>query len=311
MDNDEFLIVKGIVDGKDKTLSAVCGVFVCALSKSKQYHARTRFTRSKLPPQAPLSDVLALIAKERGADEDNLLTYCENALKDYVDINHLFLAWKDEEVDTKAAERKIRDLFSERFEISVMTFLETVKVTESELVEKLPFMEDVLELERDQHAKAEAKAKADEEAEDDAAVAAAETEDKSGEIVIRCTPITDPVTGISPLEVSPGDVLICCLPQDSSYYGIFEKNIPGFNGTLPGTVKEAVPKGLDKTSLVLTMSDGVSGIMSVSNSARMKTAAKDKRTSAFRDPNQLSPIASIFVAVFSLFLISIIVWFFM
>ncbi|GHV29628.1 hypothetical protein FACS1894167_09220 [Synergistales bacterium] len=310
MDNDEFLIAKGVIDGKDKTLSSICGAFICVSSTSKQYPARTRFMRSKLPPEAPVSDVLAVIAQERAADEDNLLTYCENALKDYVDINRLFLAWKErEEIDAKAAERKIRDLFSERFEISVMTFLELSKVTESELVERLPFMEDVLELEREQRAKAEAKANEDDEDEEDDI---GETEEKSNEMFIRCAPITDPVTGIAPIDISPGDVVICLLQRESSYYNTFEKNIPGFDGTLPGTVKKVSPKGLGKTSVVLTLSEGVSGIMSVSNSVRMKAAGKGRNTAAAsRHSQQPSSMASISVGIFSLCVIILIIVFFM
>jgi hypothetical protein len=256
----EYTIAKGSINGREKNGRLIYGVFLAIVSDFRQIYVKDRFFLDPVENDLPWDRFLPILNSPEPEEPDEAISRYEADFYKYLDLGRVFVSDKGI-VNNKIAEHNITYHCTEVLGFSAITFIEMTQMPGSEIYGLLPFLKDILDGEEDECGD-------DEDASQD-------ENKESGEIFINCTPVIDPVHGVSAGNLSEGDVIYCNLPEDSSFYKMCFTNIPNFNGTVTGDVTGVSINEFGGAVIAVSLADGISAAIKLSGNVAIKTVPKD------------------------------------
>ncbi|MDR1651431.1 MAG: hypothetical protein LBR87_06565 [Synergistaceae bacterium] len=248
-------LIKCVIDGKDGSSEPICGLLLGAVDGgSLLFHAEF-FSKTPIDTDAPLSEMYMKLTSPRDAGD---MAEYENSLAGFVTSTRLLQSEKCLS-DPKAIEHKITYFCSSVLRINAVSFLEIYEMSLGELYLVLPALKKTDEPEGD--VSEEPKTVPD--GQDDSAVT---------DVAAACDPVLDPVTGVTARDLAGGDFISCRLREGTAIYNLMKSASPGFDGVVTGEVKAVTVGELGSASVALKLSDGVTGVLRIPGSVRVRMA---------------------------------------
>ena len=259
-----FIIIKAYIDAKDDRGQDINGAFFAVASMRDTRFAGVVFTRDKTIEKKNKEELFKLLENKDslGDSRDFLSIQCEDELLKYFEMSRLLNSIAKNR-NLKHAEQIISRFFMDKLRLKAVTFIEFSIPSPLELdVFGKKTTKPSQPIENINKPTAEP-----------AEISQPAPKKDPRDLMLRCEPVYDPVSGIAPTELESGAIIICKLPEDSIFYKLLKKNVQNFDGTVEGVVtKITINSELGSATLDLTFSDGVYGTIKLSNKARVKIA---------------------------------------
>jgi hypothetical protein len=282
-DNRNCVIAMCGIDGKDSSGSPVCGFFMCVADGRDMLYDGELFSRTPIDMEAPLSEIFSVLSAPRPADHSEEFARWEAALSEFIHSSRIFQSEKNLD-DKKSLEHKITYFCTSVLSINAISFLEISEMSKHDLYLAIPSLKRGEETET-KYPESQDESKPDEAAEPGV----------SGmpDVVVACEPVLDPVGGVAISELAKGMAIYCKMKTGSVFYNLMENASPEFDGVVTGDVTAVSVNELGSGTVVLKLSDGVTGAMKAASTVRVKIVAKSND----KPGNAKPPAAEIFFAI--------------
>jgi hypothetical protein len=199
--------------------------------------------------------------------------------------------------DPKALEHKITYFCLSVMSLNAVSFLDTAAMSRKELYLAAPSLKR-----EDKPDVGEGQSEGGEEPAD------GEAEDLSpSDVAVYCDPVLDPVTGVAVSELSVGDAVCCKLREDSVFFGLMDKMSPGFDGIVSGGVTAVNINEIGSAVVSLKLSEGVSGVLKLAGTVRIKILSRKEQSGAARTKFRLR--LDVLLAVCGMTVFLLVMWF--
>ena len=252
------------IDGKDSSGVGTYGISVSVVDSHVLLYNGVFFGCEPIGESFSVAEAFAIVNSERPEDRPEELAGFELSFDDYIRTSQMFLTDKGMS-DTKTLERKIVYFCTSVIGIHAITFIDVQKMTKSEIIEIIPSLEHNENDEGEENTDEEENSP---EGDGDAA------DDASPEVAIRCDPVLDPVNGASAGSLTAGTMIYCKMREDSAYFNLMAKVSPDFDGIVTGEVAGVRVNDLGTATVVVNLSEGVTGAFKVSSNIRLKMSEK-------------------------------------
>ncbi|MDR3076881.1 MAG: hypothetical protein LBU26_06235 [Synergistaceae bacterium] len=281
-DNRNCVIATCRIDGKDSSGNSVCGFFMCVTDGRDVLYDGELFSRTPFDMETPLSEMFAVLSAPRPDDRSEEFSRCEAALSDFIRSSRIFQSEKNLD-DQKSLEHKITYFCTSVLSINAISFLEISEMSKHDLYLAIP------PLKRGEENETERLGPQDESKPGEAGTQGGGTPD----VVVACEPVLDPVGGVAISELAKGTAIYCKMKTGSVFYNLMENASPEFDGIVKGDVTAVSINELGSGTVVLKLSDGVSGAMKAASTVRVKVVAKSNDEPGKAKP----PAVEIFFAI--------------
>lgn len=261
--NERHTLAKGFINGRDQSGRPVYGLFVAAASPTDLIYASEMFSYDQVDADASVEIIQSLLETSKTSEKTPQIVHYEKEFHQFMEISRLFQNTKGY-LDAKDIERKISYFCSDTLGFSAITFLEMNEVASGELLAIFPFL-----LREDEKKKEVESGPSEGEDENGAKSGGA----KDGVVFVACEPVLDPVSGIALNDLMIGDVIVCRLPEDSSFYKFFSGSRPEFDGILRGVITGIQLGEYGIATVAIELSEGISGALRISGKVRIKRLA--------------------------------------
>lgn len=270
-ETNQFVVVKGFIDARDSNARPVRGAFVSVSGYQKTLYFKEIFTNDPIDRTLSWPELLAMLNGESEPpfeDENSVLEHYREKFREFISVQRL-LEYGRGRLDAKEIERRITYFCTDVLGLSTVTFLELTMMGDGELLVLMPFLSEKLDgtegnddKDPDDNDASNSGDPAD--AEEDG-----ETQEQN-EIFLSCEPLLDPISGVAVSNLSIGDLIAAKLPETSSFYQLFIKQYPSFDGIIEGRVTGIKINEYDMSVVALKLADGVSGTLKLSGKVRIK-----------------------------------------
>ncbi|MDR1651432.1 MAG: hypothetical protein LBR87_06570 [Synergistaceae bacterium] len=265
-----FIIIKGYIDAKDGRGNSLFGTVLALASRREIKYLSVMMSNDKVPKSLEWRDLLVMHRdREKQDGRDPLIVHHEDEIFRYLQKSTV-LNNVAKNHNTKQAEQAISRFCLESLQLKAVSLMEYFDASEI----------DIALFEKEGGSVSAAPAGKEEEVpaqkpEEDGSVPPEDGARGKDEIVIRCEPILDPVRGVAMNELNVGEKVLAKLPEDSVFFKLLSRNIPGFDGVVAGSVTGILLNELGTATISVTLSDGISGVMKLSGKVRIKTSPKE------------------------------------
>ncbi|MDR3164589.1 MAG: hypothetical protein LBU13_03340 [Synergistaceae bacterium] len=297
-----LVIVKGYIDAKDEDNGrAIYGSILGLVSRKDIKYLNVIFSRDESLKALAWHDLLPVFRdKYQKSERDEGILHYEEALSEYLQHGDA-LTVVAKNYNIKQAEQAISRYCLDRLRLKAVSLIECFNAT----AEDIEFFEEENKLSADLLSAR----KGQEEPEPEEEIAESVQDAKNSEetlekIVIRCEPVLDPVRGIAANELNIGKLVMVKLPFDSILFKLLSNNIVNFDGIVTAMVNGIFLNELGTSSINLSLSDGVTGMMKVPGKVRVKMAQNQessrKNTTSIHDLSANFLFGAVGVAIFIL-----------
>jgi hypothetical protein len=257
--NASRVVIKCRIEAKEPSGETVHGFYMCVTDARDIEYDGALFSRDTIETEAPLSALYAALEAPAPDGRGKEMEKYENRLKDYVRTSRLFQTEKSLE-DPKALEHRITYFCASDMSLNAISFLELTSMSRDELYLTIPSLkrEDNTQNGEDQS-----------EREEEAAMGGAEGSAPT-DVVISCDPVLDPANGVPAASLSVGDLVSCKLREDSVFFDLIGKSMPGFSGTVSGEITGIHVSELGSALISLKLSDGIVSVIKLDGNVRIK-----------------------------------------
>lgn len=264
MENEGYIVAKGLIDGKTDSQKNVFGAFLAVGSQLDAKYAVSLFSCEPFDCDMPWRDLLSVIETGKRAERDDSLVSMELLLERYL-VESPALTASVKNKDSRMLEHNVNRFCADKLDLRSVTMVESLDATEGELAmiclldeaetAEMPAEDSVDELEQENGSSA-----------------------KKDELFIAFEPVLDPVGGVPVSDLAIGEIIVCRLPEDSSYNRFFENRIPGFNGIISGEIAGISMLESGMALLNVKVEDGMMGVLRLSKKVRIKLLARAKQS---------------------------------
>jgi len=253
------VVVTCRIDGKDSFGTELYGVYISVVESGVSLFNGAFFGREPIGESFSIAEMIALVNSQHPEERAEELTNFESSLDNFVQTSQLFVSDKNLS-DPKSLEHKITYFCTTVMSLNAITFVEVVNMPKSELSEIIPSLVNDGEGDADEETSPDSDG-------DDA-------EEALPDVAIRCDPVLDPVNGVSVAKLSVGTMVYCKMREDSAYYNLMAKVSPGFDGIVAGDVAGVRENEQGSMTVVVKLSDGVTGAFKALSNIRLKLVEK-------------------------------------
>lgn len=287
-----YIIVKGYIDAKDERGSSIFGTILAVVSRRELKHVSVMFTHDESSKSLEWRDILSLHRnKVNERNRDALVVRNEDELFKYLSHGSI-LNNIAKNYNAKQSEQAISRYCLDKLQLKAVSLIEFFDASDQDIV--------LFERGNAPAATGESPAPGEKSQESPAEDSqGSPPEDPSepkhkDELIIRCDPILDPVAGVAMNEINIGEIVMTRLPSDSVFFKLLSRNIPGFDGVVSASVTGVLMNELGTSTISLSLSDGITGVMKLSGKVKIKTAAKEPESVNRNDRTEI-PAELIFV----------------
>ena len=284
------LVITCRIDGKDSSGIGLYGVLISVVNSGALLFSGVFFSRERIDDSFSIAEMIALINSQHTEERAEELMNIESTLDDFVRTSQLFLSDKNLS-DPKSLEHKITYFCTTVMLLNAITFVNVLSMAKSELREIIPSLKDYED--------------EDEDEEIPLSVDGGDAEDVLPEVAIRCEPVLDPVNGIPVGSINVGTMIYCKMKEDSAYYNLMAKVSPDFDGIVAGDVAGVRVNELGSATVVVRLSEGVTGAFKVATSIRLKLVEKSAAGSSKSNRFAIEIIFGVAGVIFFLCLMAI------
>jgi hypothetical protein len=268
-----FVIVKGYIDAKDDHGRALYGSVLGMVTRREIKYLNVMFSRNESLKTVTWQELLPVLCdKYKESDRDPMIFHHEEELFKYLQRGAVLTAVAKNH-NTKQAEQAISRYCLESLHLKAVSLMECFDAAEEDVA--------LFENEGGQPGPSSTGGKREEEPEPEEEIAEDAQDDEQSdaaqsreEILIRCDPVLDPVSGIAANELTIGESVLVKLQQDSVFFKLLSRNIANFDGIVTATVTGILMNELGTSNISLTLSDGVTGLMKMPGKVKIKVARK-------------------------------------
>jgi hypothetical protein len=264
-----FIIVKGYVDARDERGNAIYGTMLSVVSRREIKYLSVMFSRDETSKSMEWNDLLFL-HRNRGNGRDPVATHCEEELFKYLGRSPV-LNTVAKNRNTKQAEQAISRYCLDGLQLKAVSLVEYFDASESDVA----FFEK-------EGGPASASSTGGEQKDPDESPPESGPEDVGDEkpeeaknredMVMKCEPILDPVNGVAMNELNIGEMVMARLPEDSVFFKLLSRNVPGFDGVVTAAITGILVNELGTATISMALSDGIAGVMRLSGKVKVKVA---------------------------------------
>ena len=261
-DSDKnIFVITCRIDGKDSSGVGLYGLLVSVVDSQDLLFNGALFSREPIDGSMPVAEKISFIQSQHLEERPEEFKNLETSLDDYIRTSRLFQNDKNIH-DPKTMEHKITYFFTTVMSFNAISFLEVAAISREGLGEIIPSLK-----------------KGGEENTNGENLFSDEDEDQSDEdilstVPIRCDPILDPVHGVPIGSLEVGTMIYCKMREDSVFYSLMTNASADFDGVVKGDVAGVSVSEHGVATVVVKLSEGLTGAIKAASSVRMKLVDK-------------------------------------
>jgi hypothetical protein len=256
-----YYVVQGYIDAKDDRGRNIYGTFVSLVTRRDIIFTSAHFEHLEMDKSTPWKVLLSIHEEaQRDINRDPLLLHHEDELHKFLESS-LVLTNVAKNLNSKPAEQAISRFCLDDLKLKTVCFVSFSKADD----------EDVAFFKKEEPVSAPPAPQVTEENPSQAPEQRQQTlrQEESKDLLVRCEPILDPISGVAMNGLREGDNVFCRLSADSVIYKLLEKNNPRFDGVVTAKVSGIFMNELGTSTVSLSLSDGIAGFMKLSGKVRV------------------------------------------
>ncbi|MDR1021350.1 MAG: hypothetical protein LBL73_11375 [Synergistaceae bacterium] len=264
MDNEfalqSYYVVQGYIDAKDDRGRNIYGTFVSLVTRRDIIFTSAHFEHLEMGKATPWKVLLSIHEEaQKDMNRDPLLLHHEDELHKFLESS-LVLTNVAKNLNAKPAEQAISRFCLDDLNLKTVCFVSFAKADDG----------DVALFKKEEPVSAPAP-QVTEDSPSQAPEQGQRTlrQEESKDLLVRCEPILDPISGVAMNGLREGDNVFCRLSADSVIYKLLEKNNPRFDGVVTAKVSGIFMNELGTSTVSLSLSDGIAGFMKLSGKVRV------------------------------------------
>lgn len=279
MEEKKFIVINGLIDGHDKKQATVYGAFLGVVSMSGVEYVGSLFSFMPISRDMTWFQLLGLLREEKESSRDAALAYLESQLENFLKSNKEMLSTA-KNMNGKQLERSVSFFCAQELGLRSVTLVEITITYKKDLSSLFAPQEE--QENNQENNEAAGKCGEDETDSSEEVPEDGDGEPGSDMLSVSCEPVFDPVSGVAVTDLGTGTAIICRLSEESVYYQLFANRLLDFDGSIKGEVTGIKINEYGTAVVGLSLAEGISGVMKLSGSVRIRLADRADKTSHLR-----------------------------